>query len=83
MSNSKYDWPYGLNENIDVAKYQTKTFKSDFYFMLSSFLFIMALPASFGAMALHMTGLSISIFMIAGFNMLISLCVMFMSVDRA
>ena len=56
--------------------------KSDFYFMLSSFLFIMALPASFGVMALHMTGLSISIFMIAGFNMLISLAVMFMSVDR-
>lgn len=56
--------------------------KSDFYFMLSSFLFIMALPASFGAMALHMTGLSISIFMIAGFNMLISLAAMFMAVDR-
>ena len=56
--------------------------KSDFYFMFSSALFMMALPASFGAMALHMTGLSISIFMIAGFNMLISLSVMFMSVDR-
>ena len=56
--------------------------KSDFYFMFSSFLFIMALPASFGAMAHNMTGLSLSIFMIAGFNMLISLAVMFNAVDR-
>lgn len=83
MSHSKYDWPYGLNQNINVSKYQTKTCKSDFYFMFSGFLFIMALPASFGAMALHMTGLSISIFMIAGFNMLISLAAMFIAVDRA
>ena len=56
--------------------------KSDFYFMFSSFLFIMALVVSSAAMLHHMTGLSISIFMIAGFNMLISLYVMFMSVDR-
>ena len=57
--------------------------KSDFYFMFSSALFMMALPISFGAMAMHMTGLSIAVFMIAGFNMLISLAVMFIAVDRA
>ena len=57
--------------------------KSDFYFMFSGFLFIMALAASSAAMAYNMTGLSLSIFMIAGFNMLISLAAMFIAVDRA
>ena len=56
--------------------------KSDFYFMFSGFLFIIAMAASTAAMAHNMIGLSISIFMIAGFNMLISLAAMFMAVDR-
>jgi len=80
MSHQKYTWPNNLNQN--VQKPVSKHTKSDFYFMFSGFLFIIALAASSAAMLHHMTGLSISIFMIAGFNMLISLCVMFMSVDR-
>jgi len=50
--------------------------------MFSGFLFIIAMAASSAAMLHHMTMLSVSIFMIAGFNMLISLYAMFNAVDR-
>ena len=50
--------------------------------MFSGFLFIIALAASTAAMGHNMIGLSFSIIMIAGLNMLISLYAMFNAVDR-
>ena len=80
MSHQRYNWPNNLNQN--VQKPVSKHTKSDFYFMFSGFLFIIAMAASTAAMGHNMIGLSISIFMLAGLNMLISLAAMFIAVDR-
>lgn len=50
---------------------------SDFAFVLSGFLFIMALPASTCAMFYGFTGLSVGILMGAGFLFLTSMAWMF------
>jgi hypothetical protein len=50
---------------------------SEFAFVLSAFLFIIALPASSCAMFYGLTGLSVSIFMGAGFLFLTSMAWMF------
>lgn len=52
---------------------------SEFTFILSAFLFIMALPSSTAAMFYGFTGLSVGIFMVAGAIFLSSMAWLFCS----
>jgi hypothetical protein len=77
---NKYEWPYGLNENVQVKA--TKTNVTDLAFILTGFLFIMALPASFALLANGYDLLSLAVFMTGGLAFLSSMAAMLIASDK-
>ena len=79
MTNNR-EWPYGLNENVQVPA--TKTTITDLAFVLTGFLFIMALPASFALLANGYDLLSLAVFMTGGLAFLSSMAAMLIASDK-
>jgi len=79
MTNNR-EWPYGLNENVQVPA--TKTTITDLAFVLTGFLFIMALPISAALLINGFDLLSIAVFMAGGLAFLSSMVAMLIASDK-
>ena len=77
---NKYEWPYGLNENVQVKA--TKTNVTDLAFVLTGFLFIIALPISAALLVNDFDLLSIAVFMTGGLAFLSSMAAMLITGDK-
>jgi hypothetical protein len=77
---NKYEWPYGLNENVQIKP--TKTGIADLAFVLTGFLFIMALPISAALLVNGFDLLSIAVFMTGGLAFLLSMAAMLITSDK-
>ena len=77
---NKYEWPYGLNENVQVKA--TKTNVTDLAFVLTGFLFIIALPISAALLVNDFDLLSIAVFMTGGLAFLSSMAAMLITSDK-
>jgi len=77
---NRYEWPYGLNENVQVKA--TKTNMTDLAFILTGVLFIMALPISSILLINGFDLLSVAFLMACGLAFLGSMAAMLITSDK-